>query len=77
MKELKSHPKDMLYVGDQPADMLAAKFVAKKLQERGKPAFHIPAMGVTYGYAGERILKFSPDYVAHKPREILEKIIRD
>ncbi len=61
---------ESIYIGDQPADILAAKVVAIFRQ------YPVPIIAVNYGYTAqkERLLALNPDYFAEEPAQILSII---
>ena len=55
---------NMIYVGDEDRDIVAAKKAKIKI------------IAVTWGFNSEKLLKKEkPDYLVHTPKEILEKIL--
>lgn len=60
-KEYNLNPKEIIYVGDEDRDIVAAKKVGIKI------------IGVTWGFNSEkRLREESPDYLVHSPKEILD-----
>jgi len=65
LDRLKCEPQEVVYIGDHPVDIIAARRVAESRE------FPIQTIAVTYGYFSERKLRESkPDYIAHSPREL-------
>jgi len=67
LDKLRCSPGNAIYVGDQPADIIAARNVA---DYRNHP---IPVVAVTYGYSPpKRLLELNPDHMVHRPEELLK-----
>lgn len=63
INELEIPPRETVYVGDLPFDVLAAK------------AAGVPVICVTWGYAAEETLrKAGPNYIVKTPEQLLEMI---
>jgi len=63
-KKYKINPDDVIYVGDEDRDIIAAKKA------------RIKVIAVTWGFNSEKLLKKEkPDYLIHTPKEILEKTL--
>ncbi len=62
-KKLNIKPSELIYVGDEDRDIIAAK------------KLNIKSMAVTWGFNSEkRLEKENPDYIASSPGQILEKL---
>ncbi|MFH0906947.1 MAG: HAD-IA family hydrolase [bacterium] len=62
-KKYRINPNDMIYIGDEDRDIIAAKKAKIKI------------IAVTWGFNSEELLKKEePDYLVNTPKEILEKI---
>jgi len=63
-RKYKIDPEDIIYIGDEDRDVVAAKKAKIKI------------IAVTWGFNSEKLLKEkNPDYLVNNPKEILEKII--
>jgi len=63
-KKYKINPDDVIYVGDEDRDIVAAKKAKIKI------------IAVTWGFNSEKLLKEKkPNYLVHTPKEILKKIL--
>jgi len=62
-KKYKINPNDIIYVGDEDRDVIAAKKAKIKI------------IAVIWGFNSEKLLKKeNPDYLVNNPKEILEKV---
>lgn len=62
-KKYKINPKEIIYVGDEDRDIIAARKVGIKV------------VAVTWGFnSEERLIDEKPDYLVRKPREIIKKV---
>jgi len=63
-KKYKINPDDVIYIGDEDRDIIAAKKVKIKI------------IAVTWGFNSEKLLKKEkPDYLVNNPKEILRIIL--
>ena len=64
-RKYKINPEDIIYIGDEDRDIIAAKKAKIKI------------IAVTWGFNSEKLLKEKkPDYLVNNPKEILKKCCR-